>query len=141
MIRRPPRSTLFPYTTLFRSGELLQRADQKIRAAGNADARRRQKNADRARGGFAVGKAGRKRGNTGVLAAFARCDFVSSGAKGANDFVFESAGICVIDAMSEMRICRRMSELQHFTHISSIGTATALSHLRVHVPCPDGLSE
>src|SRR5258708_21466300 len=25
MIRRPPRSTLFPYTTLFRSGKLLQR--------------------------------------------------------------------------------------------------------------------
>src|SRR2546422_7362001 len=25
MIRRPPRSTLFPYTTLFRSGELYQR--------------------------------------------------------------------------------------------------------------------
>src|SRR5574340_1288238 len=25
MIRRPPRSTLFPYTTLFRSGELQQR--------------------------------------------------------------------------------------------------------------------
>src|SRR5260370_41336316 len=25
MIRRPPRSTLFPYTTLFRSGEVLQR--------------------------------------------------------------------------------------------------------------------
>src|SRR3712207_9295819 len=24
MIRRPPRSTLFPYTTLFRSGELLR---------------------------------------------------------------------------------------------------------------------
>src|SRR5437667_9343451 len=24
MIRRPPRSTLFPYTTLFRSGEKLQ---------------------------------------------------------------------------------------------------------------------
>src|SRR3712207_8331178 len=24
MIRRPPRSTLFPYTTLFRSGERLQ---------------------------------------------------------------------------------------------------------------------
>src|SRR2546427_1551704 len=24
MIRRPPRSTLFPYTTLFRSGHLLQ---------------------------------------------------------------------------------------------------------------------
>src|SRR5690349_23630740 len=25
MIRRPPRSTLFPYTTLFRSGQRLQR--------------------------------------------------------------------------------------------------------------------
>src|SRR4051812_49730231 len=28
MIRRPPRSTLFPYTTLFRSLELLPRVDQ-----------------------------------------------------------------------------------------------------------------
>src|SRR2546421_5990640 len=27
MIRRPPRSTLFPYTTLFRSRGALQRAD------------------------------------------------------------------------------------------------------------------
>src|SRR3989442_5564584 len=27
MIRRPPRSTLFPYTTLFRSSELLVLAD------------------------------------------------------------------------------------------------------------------
>src|SRR3712207_7488825 len=27
MIRRPPRSTLFPYTTLFRSGELLGQLD------------------------------------------------------------------------------------------------------------------
>src|SRR5687767_15790854 len=26
MIRRPPRSTLFPYTTLFRSGEDIRRA-------------------------------------------------------------------------------------------------------------------
>src|SRR5690242_21079208 len=26
MIRRPPRSTLFPYTTLFRSRDLLERA-------------------------------------------------------------------------------------------------------------------
>src|SRR5256885_8506855 len=25
MIRRPPRSTLFPYTTLFRSGDVLER--------------------------------------------------------------------------------------------------------------------
>src|SRR5438093_3767779 len=27
MIRRPPRSTLFPYTTLFRSRRLLEQAD------------------------------------------------------------------------------------------------------------------
>src|SRR2546429_8129642 len=33
MIRRPPRSTLFPYTTLFRSGELVELANQKVRAA------------------------------------------------------------------------------------------------------------
>src|SRR5256886_15558331 len=45
MIRRPPRSTLFPYTTLFRSGELgmedaipalsrqLDHADERVRKA------------------------------------------------------------------------------------------------------------
>src|SRR2546430_4478068 len=36
MIRRPPRSTLFPYTTLFRSPDARQRA----RAAVEADERR-----------------------------------------------------------------------------------------------------
>src|SRR2546427_9311530 len=36
MIRRPPRSTLFPYTTLFRSA----RAAREIRAGGRAAARR-----------------------------------------------------------------------------------------------------
>src|SRR5690554_7183640 len=30
MIRRPPRSTLFPYTTLFRSDERVEHAEQKI---------------------------------------------------------------------------------------------------------------
>src|SRR5256885_12116090 len=30
MIRRPPRSTLFPYTTLFRSGPLDHRADRGV---------------------------------------------------------------------------------------------------------------
>src|SRR5258708_30093856 len=32
MIRRPPRSTLFPYTTLFRSGDV---PDQQQRGAGS----------------------------------------------------------------------------------------------------------
>src|SRR3712207_8797186 len=35
MIRRPPRSTLFPYTTLFRSGGVLRGAlDQRQRVLG-----------------------------------------------------------------------------------------------------------
>src|SRR3712207_7639030 len=39
MIRRPPRSTLFPYTTLFRSGVALQAAEQRTVAEvlGDAD--------------------------------------------------------------------------------------------------------
>src|SRR5471030_3379101 len=32
MIRRPPRSTLFPYTTLFRSPDLLRRPGQRLRS-------------------------------------------------------------------------------------------------------------
>src|SRR5256885_3983241 len=32
MIRRPPRSTLFPYTTLFRSKPVLDRARRRARA-------------------------------------------------------------------------------------------------------------
>src|SRR5256885_5051746 len=38
MIRRPPRSTLFPYTTLFRSSRALECGDQKL-SAGPAGAR------------------------------------------------------------------------------------------------------
>src|SRR3712207_8805115 len=37
MIRRPPRSTLFPYTTLFRSGDgegVKARATERIRGSG-----------------------------------------------------------------------------------------------------------
>src|SRR3712207_7075492 len=36
MIRRPPRSTLFPYTTLFRSVRLLLSGGRALRAAGPA---------------------------------------------------------------------------------------------------------
>src|SRR2546426_7908570 len=32
MIRRPPRSTLFPYTTLFRSAHLAERRDMELLA-------------------------------------------------------------------------------------------------------------
>src|SRR5260221_3235846 len=39
MIRRPPRSTLFPYTTLFRSHDLVQclAVDRKLEGAAHAD--------------------------------------------------------------------------------------------------------
>src|SRR2546427_5589708 len=33
MIRRPPRSTLFPYTTLFRSGEAVKRHPHGVRGS------------------------------------------------------------------------------------------------------------
>src|SRR3712207_9546420 len=39
MIRRPPRSTLFPYTTLFRSGRLDEQADTYIAFAVDGAAR------------------------------------------------------------------------------------------------------
>src|SRR2546426_5985678 len=42
MIRRPPRSTLFPYTTLFRSrlgGTRMLKADVRVIAATNRDLR------------------------------------------------------------------------------------------------------
>src|SRR2546430_8131603 len=37
MIRRPPRSTLFPYTTLFRSLQAARRGDHPQRSAAPAD--------------------------------------------------------------------------------------------------------
>src|SRR5256885_6123414 len=39
MIRRPPRSTLFPYTTLFRSQEIEQGTDMVVNLAAGLDAR------------------------------------------------------------------------------------------------------
>src|SRR5258705_2636963 len=47
MIRRPPRSTLFPYTTLFRSG-LFAREPQRLprRDPGSADHRRGRQRPD-----------------------------------------------------------------------------------------------
>src|SRR3712207_8561759 len=47
MIRRPPRSTLFPYTTLFRSRRLSGRRQGASGASSGERARRRS---DRARG-------------------------------------------------------------------------------------------
>src|SRR3712207_8519007 len=43
MIRRPPRSTLFPYTTLFRSHEARPRAAVPAHAEGTHPERRRRR--------------------------------------------------------------------------------------------------
>src|SRR5258708_23745448 len=67
MIRRPPRSTLFPYTTLFRSLEALEGAgDHRDRHPGSdsspAYARRAARGADPRVEGPRPGSAGRARG-------------------------------------------------------------------------------
>src|SRR2546425_4754681 len=48
MIRRPPRSTLFPYTTLFRSRHLLGRAARRHRSRGGSARDRRLRGGRRA---------------------------------------------------------------------------------------------
>src|SRR2546426_3614731 len=54
MIRRPPRSTLFPYTTLFRSGGVPEGAararGRPVRVDAGADARRRPRDERQPRG-------------------------------------------------------------------------------------------
>src|SRR5688572_30979346 len=66
MIRRPPRSTLFPYTTLFRSRLVRTRAGQVVVAAHQSRDR-----ADDGRGrsrsgrGAGDGREGRRRGQCG----------------------------------------------------------------------------
>src|SRR3712207_7359691 len=55
MIRRPPRSTLFPYTTLFRSGGVVVAADEAV-DLGPVQARQPLAQPQVARGG--VGAAG-----------------------------------------------------------------------------------
>src|SRR2546425_5920575 len=54
MIRRPPRSTLFPYTTLFRSPV---RHGPGVRGAAAADVRAPARGSPRARAGDALGAA------------------------------------------------------------------------------------
>src|SRR5690242_20968992 len=61
MIRRPPRSTLFPYTTLFRSPPLREGAARLERAAGPAGAgRHRRRDGRRPRLQDRRGRADRK---------------------------------------------------------------------------------
>src|SRR2546430_11585560 len=54
MIRRPPRSTLFPYTTLFRSGVDHLRGVQAVDRAGRVDLEREPADERRVRGELGV---------------------------------------------------------------------------------------
>src|SRR5687768_17913014 len=78
MIRRPPRSTLFPYTTLFRSGQNASSRDRKAprpdpeRAASTQSARqarnpRRRANAHDAAGPRRLRREGRSEEHTSEL--------------------------------------------------------------------------
>src|SRR3712207_8871840 len=64
MIRRPPRSTLFPYTTLFRSAPAGRRDGSDVggpvhgRGARRVDTERRRRGEDRGRGGHPLGGCG-----------------------------------------------------------------------------------
>src|SRR5256886_10895273 len=58
MIRRPPRSTLFPYTTLFRSWEAAGRGPHGFRYPWGNRWERGRANADSLRDGFAPAGAG-----------------------------------------------------------------------------------
>src|SRR2546429_6751323 len=62
MIRRPPRSTLFPYTTLFRSGRRVREG-----AAGDRPARRVAARGRRPRPRAATRRAGRSEEHTSEL--------------------------------------------------------------------------
>src|SRR3712207_8296446 len=66
MIRRPPRSTLFPYTTLFRSAPVLE---QQERHHSEEDTYRRHPDLDRARR-CRVGRCTRHPGRPERLFAF-----------------------------------------------------------------------
>src|SRR3712207_6850630 len=62
MIRRPPRSTLFPYTTLFRSTSLSRPAPRSTtRAESSAESGRSRKRAARRERRAATALAGRSR--------------------------------------------------------------------------------
>src|SRR2546429_1951094 len=62
MIRRPPRSTLFPYTTLFRSRAKRQRAKQRVlQAVREKQLRGREDAITRADADLAQGLAKRKK--------------------------------------------------------------------------------
>src|SRR2546426_4161533 len=96
MIRRPPRSTLFPYTTLFRSGAarighdqrlivLEHRAEAVARGAGAARVIEGEEAGSERRGGRPAGGAGRMLGETAPVPVVERHGDALAFAEGRRD--------------------------------------------------------
>src|SRR2546423_8027334 len=71
MIRRPPRSTLFPYTTLFRSIEVLMRLNPEFSPERAAELYRERKMAEHAARWIDFSKARRSEEHTSELQSLA----------------------------------------------------------------------
>src|SRR5256885_8768138 len=90
MIRRPPRSTLFPYTTLFRSDRAHRRLRGLVHPRRRAG-RRHRRNA----GGFAAGADRRSEEHTSELQS--PCNLVCRLLleKKKNTFLLEHVSVCI----------------------------------------------
>src|SRR2546429_3345613 len=73
MIRRPPRSTLFPYTTLFRSGGNGRDCSPARAGLPRDEQRYRQKSATSARGAFRDRKSTRLNSSHGYISYAVFC--------------------------------------------------------------------
>src|SRR5581483_5189292 len=116
------------------AGEFLQLSSGEVHAARVAGSGGRPEDAGGAGGGHAaVNAAGQ--GDSDFFAAVEGGDPAAVGAEGADDFVFESARIFDIAAMSVVRVCGGVSELQRVADVSSAGAEAGVSYLR---PCGVG---
>src|SRR2546422_8165821 len=74
MIRRPPRSTLFPYTTLFRSGRCASASSSRSRGNASIAGRYEPRPEGDHREGRGVGRGARRRGHRHARARVLRSE-------------------------------------------------------------------
>ena len=93
-------------------GELSQCQTRPLSAAGDAVPRRPQADAAGARAGYAYGKIQGRSGAAHLFAAPQGSDSQPAGAGRTDDFVPEPARLCDLDAVSGLRVCGGVPELQ-----------------------------
>src|SRR3712207_7794383 len=100
MIRRPPRSTLFPYTTLFRS-----RMSQRMQRHGSLPARTACRTLDRSRlggeslhGPLLCHRAGRDRKSTRLNSSHANISYAVFCLKKKNTILYDHTLLSVVTA-------------------------------------------